>query len=328
MSRPASESSFAPRDHRRGFATQFRVGFSAIIVLGLAVFALTGCGRKITSDEAIRPTVLRLGWVPNDEDVERRSRWEGLVRYLERKLQVPVELVQTGSYSPAIEAMRGAKLDICGLAPFAYLLASEKGIAEPLVAPGFASGEPNRYRSGFIVPAASAIRSLEDVKARASELTLAWADPASASGHLVPRAHLESLGINPEKEFKQVLFAMNHTASIMTVKAGKVDLAAITTTSLRSLIEKGRIAEGDVRLIWESEPIMASVIAMRRGLPESFKKELLAAYLAFSTEDPVAWASLAPVYLTAGVRWVAASDRDFDSLRQLARNVKHLKLLN
>jgi phosphonate transport system substrate-binding protein len=121
---------------------------------------------------------------------------------------------------------------------------------------------------------------------------------------------------------------MNHTGSIMTVKAGKVDLAAITTTSLRNLIEKKRIAEGDVRVIWESEPIMASIITVRRELSPAFKDELRAAYLAFATEDPAAWGAIASIYLTPGVVWVAAQDSDFESLRKLARGVKQLHLLN
>jgi phosphonate transport system substrate-binding protein len=304
----------------------------ALIILTLSCFALLGlpgCKKQSQAGASdARPAILRIGWVPNEEDVERRARWEGLRAYLERRLGMPVELLQTGQYSAAIEAMRAEKLDVCGLAPFAYLIASEKGAAEPLVAPGFSDGQPNRYRSGFIVPKESPLRTMEDVKARARELTLAWADPASASGHLVPRAFLESIGMNPEKDFKQVIFSMNHTGSIMTVKAGKVDIAAITTTSLRNMIEKKRIADDDVRVIWESEPIMASIIAMRRDLSPAFKDELRAAYLAFATEDPSAWSALSPIYLSPGVVWVAAQDSDFESLRKLARGVKQLHLLN
>ena len=296
------------------------------------MLTFAGCSDAGSKREAAapvaRPAVLRIGWVPNDEDVERRARWEGLRTYLEKTLRLPVELVQTGSYAPAIEAMRASKMEICGLAPFAYLIASEKGVAEPLVAPGFSDGKPNHYRSGFIVPSSSKFKSMEDVKAHAREITLAWADPASASGHLVPRAYLETLGINPEKDFKQTLFSLNHTASIMTVKAGKVDLAAVTTTSLRSMIEKKRIGADDVRLIWESEPIMASIIAIRKDLPAAFKAEILAAYLGFAKAAPEAWAQIAPLYLTPGVEWVAAKDQDFDSLRRLAHGVKNLQLLN
>jgi phosphonate transport system substrate-binding protein len=317
--------------HLASDARRQRVARRLLLGVGL-VLALTGCGdaggKRAGSAPPDRPTVLRIGWVPNDEDVERRGRWEGLRIYLEKTLQLPVELVQTGSYAPAIEAMRASKMEVCGLAPFAYLIASEKGIAEPLVAPGFADGKANHYRSGFIVPASSKFKSMQDVKAHAHEITLAWADPASASGQLVPRAYLETLGINPEKDFKQTLFSLNHTASIMTVKAGKVALAAVTTTSLRSLIEKKRIGADDVRLIWESEPIMASIIAVRKDLPAAFKAEILAAYLGFAKAAPEAWAQIAPIYLTPGVEWVVAKEQDFDSLRRLAHGVKNLQLLN
>jgi phosphonate transport system substrate-binding protein len=124
------------------------------------------------------------------------------------------------------------------------------------------------------------------------------------------------------------MFSMSHTSSIMTVKAGKVDLAAITTTSLRNMIAKGRVAEGDVRVIWESEPIMASIIAVRRSLPTDFKSELLAAYPGLSLRRSRcvgAYRAALPSRLASGR--VAASDRDFDSLRALARGVKHLDLI-
>ena len=314
-----------------GGAGRTRAAWMLLVVVGM-LLAFTGCSDAGSKRDAFgalsRPTVLRIGWVPNDEDVERRARWDGLRSYLEKTLKLRVELVQTGSYAPAIEAMRAGKMEICGLAPFAYLIASEKGIAEPLVAPGFSDGKANHYRSGFIVPAHSKLKSMEDVKARAREITLAWADPASASGHLVPRAYLETLGINPEKDFKQTLFSLNHTASIMTVKSGKVDLAAVTTTSLSDMIKKKRIGADDVRLIWESEPIMASIIAIRKDLSPAFKAEILAAYLGFAKAAPEAWAQIAPLYLTPGVEWVAATDQDFDSLRRLARSVKNLQLLN
>ncbi|BET68643.1 putative selenate ABC transporter substrate-binding protein [Opitutales bacterium ASA1] len=309
----------------------FALRILAATTMLVAAVLLSACGPDSRAeDEASRsdrPRVLRIGWVPNDEDVERRARWEGLVDYLERRLEMRVELVQTASYSPAIEALRAKKLEIVGLAPFAYLIASQKGLALPLVAAGTADGAPRAYRSGFIVPKDSPLRTLDDVKAHASSITFSWADPASTSGHLVPRAHLESLGIHAERDFKRAVFAMNHTASILTVKAGKVDLAAVTTTSLQNMITKGRIAADDVRLIWESEPIMASIIAIRADLPEAFRAEILAAYLAFADEDPEAWERIAPLYLTEGVRWVAAHDRDFDALRVLARNVEHLELL-
>jgi ABC-type phosphate/phosphonate transport system substrate-binding protein len=79
-----------------------------LVGVGL-LLAFTGCGgadaKRDGSGVLARPTALRIGWVPNDEDVERRARWEGLRIYLEKTLKLPVELVQTGAYAPAIEAV-------------------------------------------------------------------------------------------------------------------------------------------------------------------------------------------------------------------------------
>jgi phosphonate transport system substrate-binding protein len=308
---------------------------SGVVVAVLLIAGMAGCapserdeGSSAAGGTAARPERLRIGWTPNDEDVERRVKWDGLRMYLERKLGMPVELVQTATYSPAIEAMRARKLDVAGLAPFAYLIAHEKTGAEPLVVPGFPSGEASTYRSVFITHPGTGLTSMEDVKAHSRELTLAWADPASASGHLVPRAHLESIGLFAERDFRRVIFSLNHTASIMSIKAGKLDLAAVTLTSLNNLVEKGRVSRESFRVLWTSEPIMASMIAVRGGLPEEFKRELREAYLSFRHEAPEAWAKIAPLYLTTGVVWVPASDADFASLRALARNVKGLRLLD
>jgi phosphonate transport system substrate-binding protein len=290
--------------------------------------ALGACAPRATDDPEVRPSRLRVGWVPNDEDVERRVRFAALTEFLSRHLDMPVELVQTGTYSTAIEAMRAGKLDVSSLGPFAYLIAHEKTGAEAIVAPGTPEGVVNTYRSIFVVPKDSPLRTMDEVKARAANLTLAWVDPASASGHLVPRAYLESIGMNPEEDFKSTIFTLSHLSSAMTAKAGKVDLAVITENTLRNLILKGRLAEDDLRVIWTSAPIANSVTAVRGGMSPAFKEELRAAYLAFRTADPVNWALFAKIFPVEGTIWVAAHDRDYDELRALARNVKNLDLLD
>jgi phosphonate transport system substrate-binding protein len=302
------------------------------ILAALAVgtmFVWQACSRSdaVASTATARPTALRVGWMPNDEEPERRVRLDIFVRYLARRLQMPVELVQTGQYSTQIEALRAAKIDVGSMGPFAYVIGREKAPIEPLIAAGQPDGESNTYRSCFIVPANSPLRSIADVKERAASLTLAWVDPASASGHLVPRARLEAAGLAPEKDFKQVFFALNHLASVMTVKAGKVDVAAVSLNTLNRLVEKNRIAAGDVRVIWESEPIVTSLTVVRSDLPAAFRAELQQAYLEFPTSAPEDWAKYTVNFTVPNSVWVAATDSDFDGLRELARNVRHLDLL-
>ena len=313
--------------HRRLW--RFGAGVGSLVLV-MAAF-LSGCGwsgQTHSNDSSSELKLLRIGFVPNEEDLEQRVRFDALAAHVSKRLGVPVELVQTGTYSTAIEAMRAAKLDVCSLGPFAYLIAHEKTGAQAIIAPGTPAGEVNTYRSIFVVPAASAIRTIEDVRTHAAKMTLAWVDPASASGHLVPRAYLESIGINPERAFKNTIFTLSHLASALTVKSGQVDLAVITQNTLANLVQKGRLKSDDLRVIWTSAPIATSVVAVRGGLGALIKEKIQAAYLSFRTEDPVNWSKFQRLFVDPATIWVAAKDSDYDELRVLARGVKHLDLLN
>ncbi len=315
-----------PLSHRRLWRIAAGVAPFLMVTLGLG----SGCGRPgaAPATTVAEPKVVRIGFVPNEEDLEQRVRFDALAAHVGKRLGLPVESVQTGTYSTAIEAMRAAKLDVCSLGPFAYLIAHEKTGAQAIVAPGTPAGEVNTYRSIFVVPAASSIRSIEDVRTHAAKMTLAWVDPASASGHLVPRAYLESVGIDPERAFKSTIFTLSHLASAMTVKSGQVDLAVITQNTLANLVKKGRLKSDDLRVIWTSAPIATSVVAVRGGLGAQFKEKIQAAYLSFRTEDPVNWGKFQRLFVDPATIWVAAKDNDYDELRALARSVKHLDLLN
>lgn len=314
-----------PLSHRS--FRRFGAGVAALLA-AIAVLA-GGCSRGETRTATVaEPKILRIGYVPNEEDLEQRVRFDALAAHVARRLGRPVELVQTGTYSTAIEAMRAAKLDVCSLGPFAYLIAHEKTGAQAIVAPGTPAGAVNTYRSIFVVPAASRIRSIDDVRTHAAKLTLAWVDPASASGHLVPRAYLESVGIDPERAFKSTIFTLSHLASAMTVKSGQVDLAVITQNTLANLVQKGRLKADDLRVIWTSAPIATSVVAVRGGLEARLKEQIQAAYLGFRTDDPVNWSKFQRLFVDPATIWVAAKDSDYDELRTLARSVKHLDLLN
>jgi phosphonate transport system substrate-binding protein len=317
-----------PLSHR-GFR-HFGRGISTLLLLAAAMALFPGCSRERDTKPTTttEPKLLRIGFVPNEEDLEQRVRFDALAAHISKRLGIPVELVQTGTYSTAIEAMRAAKLDVCSLGPFAYLIAHEKTRAQAIIAPGTPAGEINTYRSIFVVPAASKIRSIEDVRTHAATMTLAWVDPASASGHLVPRAYLESVGIDPERAFKSTIFTLSHLASAMTVKSGQVDLAVITQNTLANLVKKGRLKSDDLRVIWTSEPIATSVVAVRGGLGEVFKEKVRAAYLSFRTEDPVNWSKFQRLFVDPATIWVAAEDKDYNELRALARSVKHLDLLD
>ncbi len=244
--------------------------------------------------------------------------------YLQKELNMPVEVVRVEGYAPTIEAMRAEKVDIASFGSLAYIIASQKAGAEAIVSRGNADGSLGGYRSVIAVPKDSPYHSLADLKAHAQDIVFAFADPASTSGNLYPRVGLLSAGIEPEKDFKKVVFAGTHPAAVMTLKENKVDASAFMETAPNRLIATHRLEPGDVRVIWTSELIPDGPTAVRKSLSEELKKRIQAALLEIPVKDPALWDNLQKTYSTFGTatKNIAVNDATYDGLRKYALQVK------
>jgi phosphonate transport system substrate-binding protein len=284
--------------------------------------SLTGCKGIQASDN---PEVLHYAFSPQSEQMQNGSMRTDLMRsYLQSQLRMPVEVVRVEGYAPTIEAMRAEKVDIATFGSLAYIIAAEKAGAQAIVARGNPDGSLGGYRSVIAVPKNSPYHSLEDLKAHAKDIVFAFADPASTSGNLYPRVGLLNAGINPEKDFKKVVFANGHPASVMTLKAGKVDASAFMQTAPTRLIATGKLSPGDIRVIWTSELIPDGPTAVRKSLPDDLKKKILDALLNIPNRDPELWTNLQNTYRTFGssTNNIAVNDHTYDGLRKYASQVK------
>lgn len=300
----------------------------------MAVAALlSACGRGSApgGEPSAFPKVVRYAIsVSHENPEEEASRLEPIGHYLESQLHIPVEIVASSGYGAVIEALRAKKIEACSIGSFAYLIAAEKAGAEAIAMRGMRDGSPGVYSGGLAVAAGSPIHSMEDVVKRAKDLTVSFVDPASASGNLVQRAYLDSLGINPERDFKKVVFSQNHLTSATTLVAGKTDLAAVGETIVPALVRSGQLREGGIRFIWISPRIPESPVAVRSDLPRDFKLRLQTALLEMHSRAPEAYLNMtAKVYMERyrGTRIVPATDEMFDPLRKLARGMKLSQLL-
>lgn len=297
-----------------------------------AAIAMTSCGSTRAAVGANgRPTVLRYCFASSSEEPEiANHRSELTKRYLERELHVKVEIVQTTGYGAVVEAFRSHKIDAASIFSFSYILATQNAPIEAIVMRGSPAGEPGEYRGVLAVPGNSPIHSVDDLIKHAKDLTISFVDPASTSGFLVQNAFLQSHGIDPRRDFKKVVFSMSQPASLLTLKAGKVDVAASMQRLVTHYEETGKLAKGDVRIIWVSPNIPNRPIAVRKDLPQAFKEEIRRAFIEMPTKDPEAWAnqSSKAIGTQPGQVYVAANDAMFDGLREMARGVKDLSLLD
>lgn len=296
---------------------------SAVICLSLA-----GCKMGNASDSW--PKVLHYAFAPQAEQLQGGGLRVALMRsYLQSQLHIPIEVVRVEGYAPTIEAMRADKVDIATFGALGYIIAAQKAGAQAIVARGFPPDKIGGYRSVIAVPRNSPYHSLADLKAHAKDIVFAFANPASTSGDLYPRVGLLSAGIDPEKDFKKVVFAGNHLAAVMTVKSGKVDAAGFMEAMLTRLIATHRLAPGDIRVIWTSDLIPNGCTAVRKALPEKLKKEIQTALLEMPTRDPQLWSNINNLYRTAvsGTMDVPVTDATYNGLRKYAAQVKDFKFV-
>jgi phosphonate transport system substrate-binding protein len=261
----------------------------------------------------------------------RANRVEVVQRYLESRLGIPVEITATTNYGGTIEAMRARKIDAASMGPFAYLIASEKAGAEAIASRGSIDGTAGEYGGTLAVAGDSPIRTIDEVVERSKTLTISFVDPASASGFLVERAYLDGRGIDPERDFKKVVFSNNHTASALTLLAKKVDIAAISENTITTLLKRGKLKPADIRVLWKSPRIPNSPVAVRKDLPQDLKRKLQDALVDMARQAPEAYRSVQTTQqsqTSATASYVRIDDHTFDELRRMARGVKSVQLLD
>jgi len=301
----------------------------AFVVLSLACCAACADGRVSAETNTGRPSVLRYSYAPGVEEPQAQTiRLDRLKKYLSDRLKMPVELYKSSAgYGMVIEAMRANKVDVATMGPFGYLIASEKARAEVIVVSGTKHGGQGEYRGTIAVSRNSPIKTIEDLVAHSKELTFSFVDPASTSGFLVQRAYFQSVGLDPDKDFKKTMFSTNHIASAMTLMTGKVDAAAMMETIPGRLIKRHALQEGDIRVLWVSPPLPSSPIVVRKGFSESFKRELQQALVDIPEKDPELWKTWPHSNNYPDPVLLPGDDSMFDGLRTIARNVKNLSLL-
>ncbi len=292
----------------------------------LVCLNLTGCNTDGAVDSNGIPKKLVIAVVQSDGLPELTKVREEVRQFLEKKLGIPVEMIPSTDYTGVIEALKAKKVHVADIPPFAYVIATRSMKLDPLVTFG-QNGTPMTYTSSLIVNGHSKLKSMADIKAQAKNLTLCFVDHASTSGHLIPRAYLNSIGLNPDNAFKQVIFAGNHLASVLAVKSGKIDVGCTTALVFNIMIEKKMINPGDVRIVWTSDPIIAQPIVARDDINKDFIKKIQNAYLAINTERPDILNKYVRLFLkdTAKRSYVVVQDSAFNGLRKIAAGVKDLR---
>ncbi|HYF07315.1 MAG TPA: phosphate/phosphite/phosphonate ABC transporter substrate-binding protein [Acetobacteraceae bacterium] len=246
-------------------------------------------------DWAAQVPQLRIGVLGGENEADRLGRFGPYRDLLERTFGVPVRLYFAADYSGVIQAFGARQVEVSTMSPSAYAAAwlDTNGGVEPILVTEEADGGIS-YVAVMVVRADSGIRSLDDMRGRA----IAWSDPNSASGYLIPRFSLRRQGINPDQFFGRAGFAGGHEQAVVAVLQRQFDAAVVWSSGLgeeregftrgvlRAMVEKGMVNMAELRVIWRSEPIINGPTVVRSDLPASFKEDMKLFHLALPRAHP------------------------------------------
>lgn len=273
------------------------------------------------------PDKLIIALFGGDNPGQLKSKVEPFRKYLSVKLHTEVEFLFTSDYASVIQAIRSKKVHLAELTPFAYVIATQKPGLTPLVILG-SNGSPSLYRSVIIANPKNGIKTIEDLKKHAKELTICFGDPASTSGHLIPREYLISIGLDPgNKAFKEMMFSGNHTATIMNVASGKVDIGCSNKDlSIDLLLRQGIIKDESLVILWLSPPIVNNAIVIRDDINKDVSMQIKNIYLNLAKDAPDIFQNMISTYYPDAKKmsYVPAQDSSYESLRKVANSIKDL----
>jgi phosphonate transport system substrate-binding protein len=274
----------------------------------LIILCLLGCG-----DSGKSAKVLRVGFVPAEDAQQVMQNAQPIVDILQKQLGMEIQPFVAADYTGVVEALRVNKLDVAFLTPASYVLAKNEANVKVILKSerkGIAS-----YYAAIITRAGSGIQRLEDLRGK----TFAFGDALSTTGNIFPRKMFKERGIDPVRDFKQILYSGGHDATVLAVLNGKVDAGATYANSpdgddtawMRYL--KNPEDVNKIRAIAFSEPIPADNLVINGNLDEAVAKKVEEIFLQLSG-DPKGKQMMRDLYQIDG--FVPASDRDYDSVRQ------------
>jgi phosphonate transport system substrate-binding protein len=246
-------------------------------VLAVAVSALAASA----APQAGWPKKLVFGIIPTDSSANITERYDNLVRHLETRLGVPIDVKVATDYAGVITGMQFKHIDFAYFGPKSYVEAAKRANAEAFVIEVSQDGT-NGYHGLIITKKGSGLKTVADLKGK----VWAYVDPNSTSGTLVPMVYfLNELKIDPERYFSKVVYSGSHEASMLSVKAGRIDGASTNDLDMARGNGKQWNADEDFEIIWTSRLIPGSPMAYRSDLPETLKKALAAAFLDYKDRD-------------------------------------------
>lgn len=288
---------------------------AAALIMGMVMtMSFTACGTDKGNDK------ITIAYAPNESTEQSADARNGLAADLKAELGVEVEEIQATDYNAIIEALRTGKADLAYMGPLAIALGNDRAGVEP-IAMKADNGDKSKaiYHSLLVTNSKNTdINSIADIKGK----TIAFVDPDSTSGNLVPTAEIikafpddsltsDKLHTNGDF-FEAASYSGKHQAGLQAAIKGDVDVVPISDQILASEIENGNANKDDVKVIHTSGDIPAEGFVVNKDMAPELKTKIQSFLVNYDNQE-----YFDKVIKNSAARFVEADINDYKSIIEL-----------
>lgn len=290
--------------------------FSAITLAAITAVSLVSC-TKNKAELGTAENPVKLFFVPSVDVKVIEDTSNELKIFLEANTPYKYQVSIPASFVAVVEAFGTKRADIAAINTFGYILANERyGVEAKLTVLRHGS---TTYQSQFIAKKDGPIKTIEDFKGK----KVAFVDPASTSGYLLPMKLLKDKGIDPS----ETVFAMKHDSVISMIYQGQVEGGAtFYSPPAEGEIQDARRlvktqypdVEEKISIIGLSDPIPNDPIVFRKEMPEEMKVKIIEAFQKFIATESGKKAFKA---IYGADDFKVATDKDYDAVRDILKSL-------
>ncbi len=250
------------------------------LTLLFSFFFLLSCTASYKHPLGSAKNPIKIFFVPSVDVKVLKVGAHDLVRDLEKLTPYKYKVSIPASYVAVMEALGSKRADFAFFGTFPFLVAKDKYNVKAL----FIVGRYGRfsYRSEIVARADSGIKSIKDLNGK----KIAFVDPSSTSGYVLPNYELKKHKIKPS----ETTFAQRHDNVLVMLYQKQVDAGAVfySPPTKEGIQDARRLVktqypniEKEVKIIHLSEPIPNEPIVARAGIPAEIENTFIKTMLSY-----------------------------------------------
>ena len=250
---------------------------------------------------------LRFGVIRYGSTEYIHAGYEPVISYLQTRLGIPVDLVVVEHYDSLVAALDRHELDAGFLTPVAYVKAHEK---DPCLMPLTTRVQDGLFHyNGYIVTRRDA--GFSDLRQLAGR-KIAFVAPSSASGYVFAMHRLITAGLQPDRDFGNILFMGDHSAVLRAVLERRADAGATWSKALEIEAHAGQDI-GALQILGITGRIPNDVLVVRTDLDARLVDQIRSTMLGLNTMTSEGREALRLMFDVQG--FVAVDDDFYEPVR-------------